>query len=71
MDVNLPDKSGIDLCKEVKQLYPAIAVLGLSTFNQPAIIKNMMDNGALGYVLKNASKITVHLKYSSRKIASH
>lgn len=22
MDVNLPDKSGIDLCKEVKQLYP-------------------------------------------------
>lgn len=56
MDVNLPDKSGIDLCKEVKQLYPSIAVLGLSTFNQQAIIKNMMDNGALGYVLKNATK---------------
>jgi len=56
MDVNLPDKSGIDLCKEVKQLYPAVAVLGLSTFNQQAIIKNMMDNGASGYVLKNATK---------------
>jgi DNA-binding NarL/FixJ family response regulator len=56
MDVNLPDKSGIDLCKEVKQLYPAVAVLGLSTFNQQAIIKNMIDNGALGYVLKNATK---------------
>jgi DNA-binding NarL/FixJ family response regulator len=56
MDVNLPDKSGIDLCKEVKLLYPAIAILGLSTFNQQAIIKNMIDNGALGYVLKNATK---------------
>ncbi|WP_316834886.1 response regulator transcription factor [Pedobacter nutrimenti] len=56
MDVNLPDKSGIDLCKEVKQLYPAMAILGLSTFNQQAIIKNMIDNGALGYVLKNATK---------------
>ncbi|MEJ2904257.1 response regulator [Pedobacter panaciterrae] len=56
MDVNLPDKSGIDLCKEVKQLYPSLAILGLSTFNQQAIIKNMMDNGALGYVLKNATK---------------
>lgn len=56
MDVNLPDKSGIDLCKEVKQLYPSVAVLGLSTFNQQAIIKNMIDNGALGYVLKNATK---------------
>lgn len=56
MDINLPDKSGIDLCKEVKQLYPSVAVLGLSTFNQQAIIKNMIDNGALGYVLKNATK---------------
>ena len=56
MDVNLPDKSGIDLCKEVKQLYPAIAILGLSTFNQQAVIKNMIDNGASGYVLKNATK---------------
>jgi len=56
MDINLPDKSGIDLCKEVKQLHPAVAVLGLSTFNQQAIIKNMMDNGASGYVLKNATK---------------
>lgn len=56
MDVNLPDKSGIALCKEVKQLYPAIVVLGLSTFNQQTIIKNMIDNGASGYVLKNATK---------------
>jgi len=56
MDVNLPDRSGIDLCKEVKTLYPAIAVLGLSTFNQQPVIRNMMDNGASGYVLKNATK---------------
>lgn len=56
MDVNLPDISGIDLCKEVKHLYPAVIILGLSTFNQQAIIRNMMDNGAAGYVLKNATK---------------
>lgn len=56
MDVSLPDKSGTELCKEVKQLYPSVLVLGLSTFNQQAIIQNMMDNGASGYVLKNATK---------------
>lgn len=56
MDVNLPDISGIDLCKEVKRLYPAVIVLGLSTFNQQAIIRNMTDNGAAGYILKNATK---------------
>ncbi|MGC4232948.1 MAG: response regulator transcription factor [Niabella sp.] len=56
MDVNLPDKSGTELCKEVKEKYPSILVLGLSTFNQQAIIRNMMDNGASGYALKNATK---------------
>lgn len=56
MDVNLPDMSGIDLCKQVKQLYPDVFVLGLSTFNQQPVIRNMMDNGASGYVLKNATQ---------------
>lgn len=56
MDVNLPDKSGTDLCKEVRQLYPSVLVLGLSTFNQQTIIQNMMANGASGYLLKNATK---------------
>jgi DNA-binding NarL/FixJ family response regulator len=56
MDVNLPDMSGIDLCKVVKQLYPAVYVLGLSTFNQQPVIQHIMDNGASGYVLKNATR---------------
>lgn len=56
MDINLPDMSGIELCKEVKQKYPAVNVLGLSTFHQQAIVRNMMDNGASGYILKNATK---------------
>lgn len=56
MDVNLPDTSGTELCMQVKKLYPSVLVLGLSTFNQQAVIRNMVDNGASGYLLKNASK---------------
>lgn len=56
MDINLPDKSGIDLCREVKEKYPAVFVIGLSTFNQQSFIKKMMENGASGYVLKNATQ---------------
>ncbi len=56
MDVNLPDMSGTELCKQVKELYPEVQVLGLSTFNQQPIILNMMGNGASGYLLKNATK---------------
>lgn len=56
MDINLPDKSGIDLCKEVKEHYPSVFVIGLSTFNQQSFIQKMMENGASGYVLKNATR---------------
>lgn len=56
MDINLPDKNGIDLCKEVNEKYPSISIIGLSTFNQQSFITKMMVNGASGYVLKNASK---------------
>jgi len=56
MDINLPDKSGIDLCKEVIGKYPSVFIVGLSTFNQQSFIQKMMDNGASGYVLKNATQ---------------
>lgn len=56
MDINLPDVSGIDLCKEVKEKYPSIFIIGLSTFNQLSFIEKMMHNGASGYVLKNANR---------------
>jgi DNA-binding NarL/FixJ family response regulator len=56
MDINLPDKSGIDLCREVKQKYPAIHILGLSTMNQQSFIEKMLANGASGYVIKNATQ---------------
>lgn len=56
MDISLPDQSGIDLCKEVKEKYPSVFIVGLSTFNQQSFIRKMMDNGASGYVLKNATQ---------------
>lgn len=56
LDINLPDKSGIDLCKEIKESYPAIHIIGLSSFNQISFIEKMMNNAASGYVLKNATQ---------------
>lgn len=56
MDISMPDKSGIDLCKEVSEKYPLISIIGLSTFNQQSFIQKMMENGASGYVLKNATQ---------------
>lgn len=56
MDISMPDTSGLELCKEVKEKYPSVFIIGLSTFNQQSFIQKMMDNGASGYVLKNATR---------------
>lgn len=56
MDINLPDRSGIDLCKEVKEKYPSVFILALSTFNQQSFIEQMVEFGASGYLLKNATQ---------------
>lgn len=56
MDINLPDISGVELCAIMKEKYPGIFILGLSTFNQGLYIKKMMENGASGYILKNSSR---------------
>lgn len=56
MDINMPEQSGVELCRDVKNQYPGIFVIGLSTFNQYSYIDSMMQQGASGYLLKNASK---------------
>jgi DNA-binding NarL/FixJ family response regulator len=54
LDIGLPDVSGIDLCKEIKEAYPKIKIIALSSFNEYAIVRRMLENGAAGYVVKNA-----------------
>ncbi|MCL6257929.1 response regulator transcription factor [Aquiflexum sp. TKW24L] len=56
MDISMPGMSGIDLCKMVKIKFPGIRILGLSTFDQKSFVEKMIENGASGYVLKNAGK---------------
>ena len=56
MDINLPDMNGMDLCKLIKTNYAGIAVIALSTLNQGSYITQIIENGASGYLLKNADK---------------
>ena len=59
LDINLPDMSGIDVCKKISKTYPHIQVLCLSSFKLTGLIKSMMKAGAKGYVIKNADKKTL------------
>ncbi len=54
LDINLPDYSGIDLCKEIYQRWPKINIIALTSFGEYTIVRKMLENGAKGYLLKNA-----------------
>ncbi|MFP2996231.1 response regulator transcription factor [Spongiivirga sp. MCCC 1A20706] len=56
LDINLPDGNGIELCKEIGLKYPDIVIIALSNYSEPGFIKNMLRNGAKGYLLKNTEK---------------
>lgn len=55
LDISLPDVNGIDLCQQLLGAGPGLRVLGLSTFNDRAFITGLLQQGASGYVLKNAT----------------
>lgn len=54
LDVGLPDMSGIDLCKELTAAFPDTRILALTTHNEYTVVRTMLDNGASGYLVKNA-----------------
>jgi DNA-binding NarL/FixJ family response regulator len=56
LDINLPDGSGIDLCPIIIKKIPKIRILVLSSFGERSYISRMMENGAMGYMLKNSSE---------------
>jgi DNA-binding NarL/FixJ family response regulator len=56
LDINLPDISGIELCKKVKEQFPDVKTLALSTFSERAYVSRMIQNGASGYLIKSSSK---------------
>lgn len=55
LDIMLPDTNGIELCKEIKAISPDTMILGLSNQAERSLILQMLQNGANGYLLKNAS----------------
>ncbi len=55
LDIILPDINGMDLCKAIKKASPATIVLALSNHQERSAIMKMLENGASGYLLKNAS----------------
>ena len=55
LDVFMPEINGIDLCKIIKQNHPEIVILGMSSQSERSLVMQFIQNGANGYLLKNAT----------------
>ncbi|WP_171016908.1 response regulator transcription factor [Pseudalkalibacillus caeni] len=55
MDIRMPVMDGIETLKIVKETYPGVKVIILTTFNEDEYIFNGLKFGADGYVLKDSS----------------
>jgi len=55
-DVNMPEMSGTELTKKVKELYPEIKVLVLTQSDEKSVINQIIQSEAEGYLLKKIEK---------------
>ncbi|MDY6030865.1 MAG: response regulator transcription factor [Treponemataceae bacterium] len=55
LDLNLDGRSGLELIPEIKKLYPDIAILIYTMFNDVIHVENSFLNGVQGYITKDAT----------------
>ena len=57
LDVRLPDGSGIDVCREIKNRWPRTGVLILTSYADQDALIEAHDAGASGYILKRVDSM--------------
>ncbi|NJI73347.1 response regulator transcription factor [Sphingobacterium kitahiroshimense] len=55
LDINLPDANSIELIKPLRSKYPQMRIIVISVHNEYAVINSVLQEGAQGYIQKNAS----------------
>nr|WP_246347354.1 response regulator transcription factor [Desulfurispira natronophila] len=55
LDINLPDKNGMELAEGILRKYGLVKVLFLTMHDEPEYVSRVLEIGASGYMLKNAA----------------
>lgn len=54
LDIELPGGDGLEVAAELTRELPQVRALILTTFNRPGYVRRALENGARGFVLKDA-----------------
>jgi DNA-binding NarL/FixJ family response regulator len=68
VDLHMDDMDGIETTRRILEEFPTVRVIGLTMENDLDSIKQMLDAGASGYILKNTGKS--ELEMALEKVAS-
>src|SRR3989442_8962290 len=68
MDCALPEMTGLEATRKILQSYPETAILMLSMHSEDTLVRQALDAGARGYVLKNA--MDLDLASAIKKVAA-
>ena len=58
-DIKMPVMDGIEATRSITQKYPEIGIIALSMFDGDYLVAEMMEAGAMGYLLKNTPKTEI------------
>jgi DNA-binding NarL/FixJ family response regulator len=56
LDINMPNMNGLEAAMFVKQSYPLLKIIMLSTYNDDHLVEKAKSLGVNGYLLKTTSK---------------
>ncbi|MEQ8689200.1 MAG: response regulator transcription factor [Imperialibacter sp.] len=56
LDLQMPKMNGFQVAEQIKKKYPAIRILVLTMYDKPGFIRELLESGVDGYVLKNTGK---------------
>lgn len=70
LDVNLPGRNGIEICRELRHICPRQAILMLSVRNEPEDRVEALDAGADDYIVKpfHMGELTARIRAALRRV---
>jgi NarL family two-component system response regulator LiaR len=57
MDMVMPEMDGATATRIISEKYPQVRVIALTSFNEGELVKNALEAGAIGYLLKDVSAV--------------